>query len=295
MEVKTEKQLIEEKIEELQKIEKFVSDRTKSNVFRINTHERALVLDKILERVLNLVQYIVFISEFLEWMGANMTNSEGKITLKIFKLVPLFKAAYKMVMSIIQVGKTPKPQTDKIAKAIVILLMSIPFFGYCQGSCASCGGTNKTLTVTANTGTAPFVYTWTKPNAAVVNGNSVVADQSGTYVWRVTDANNCTGSGTQTVEIEPAPTISISAVNSCVNTPQIVSATGVPPGYTYTWFLSGGTPATATTPTVSVLWSTGGFKSITLAINKTVGNQNCAFQSSTVISINAITGSVTCN
>lgn len=171
-----------------------------------------------------------------------------------------------------------------------------------------CTGNTKQLTVACTddgTGTGPFTYKWTSPTGVVTNSNVVsvsgVDVSNGVWTWEC-GRSGCSNIGTHEIIVEPNPTITIIANNSCVNTTQVISSNGVPSGYTFVWdFGAGAVPATSVTPTTSVLWSSLGSKTITLTVTKnfdgTQCDATCEFVATKVITIGAgsITGSSTCN
>jgi len=179
------------------------------------------------------------------------------------------------------------------------------FFGLtvqAQETSFICAGATKILTANATGGTAPITYTWTSPSAVVTTGATVTANATGTYTWTATDVNGCTAAGTHDITIEANPTVTLNAVGSCVGSAQTISATGVPAGYTYAWnFGSGATPATATSPTASVSYSTSGTKTITLDITRIqTGSANgcsatCVWTKTTTVVIGTLTGGSSCN
>ena len=168
-------------------------------------------------------------------------------------------------------------------------------------------GSSKTLTASCSGGTAPYTYTWKSPAGVVTSGATKVINnvsQEGIWIWECTDAIGCTNMGSHEIIYEPNPEVDITivAVNTCNNTSQIVSATGVPSGYIYSWnFGSGATPATSTTPTTSVLWSTAGSKTITLTISKafdgTACDVTCVWGKTKVVTIGSgsLTGLSSCS
>lgn len=101
-----------------------------------------------------------------------------------------------------------------------------------------CHGGTTTVTISANSGTAPYTYTF---NGIVQVGDSVFADiPAGTgYTWSVFDANGC-GPVTGTLDVTEPDEI---AANAVVTTPVVcigatatvtITATGGTPPYIYT-------------------------------------------------------------
>ncbi|NDB81050.1 hypothetical protein EB155_14415, partial [archaeon] len=100
------------------------------------------------------------------------------------------------------------------------------------------GGANGTATVTPSGGTSPYTYSWTTaPAQTVATATGLTA---GSYNVTVTDANNCTTTGSVTIT-EPAVAISLaaSAVDaSCLNgtdgSVTVIASGGTTP-YSYSW------------------------------------------------------------
>ena len=113
-------------------------------------------------------------------------------------------------------------------------------------SCNS--GLNGTATVSPTGGTPSYTYSWAPSGGTAATATGLAA---GTYTVTVTDANNCQGTKTFTIN-EPtalntsAGTHTDVSCNGGSNGTATVSPTGGTPGYTYAWIPSGGTAATAT-------------------------------------------------
>lgn len=187
-------------------------------------------------------------------------------------------------------------------KIILCLLMALPIFAFAQETSYICGSGSKVLTATTSGGTNPVTINWTG-TGGTTTGAARTVTAAGTYTWTATDANGCTASGTHVVVIEPDPTASIviNAVNSCLNTAQTISATGVPSGYIFSWnFGSGAVPTTSTNGSESVSYTTTGTKTITLTITKDfIGSTNgcsgtCTWTKTKTITIGNLTGSSSC-
>ncbi len=102
------------------------------------------------------------------------------------------------------------------------------------------------ITVATTVGTAPFTYTWDNGGS----GSPLTGLNPGTYIVTVTDANNCTGTNTFTVN--PAILLelildSIKDVTCFAGSDGIIAthAQGGAPGYTYFWS-NGSAAGTAT-------------------------------------------------
>lgn len=186
----------------------------------------------------------------------------------------------------------------------LILFLLFPFVLSSQETSYICAGQTKTLTINVTSGTAPYTYQWTNPIGNVSSTQTVTANTAGVYLWQFTDVNGCQFTGTHSIiyESDPTGSIVINAVNKCINTNQVVSATGVPAGYSYSWnFGSGSSPGTSTTPTTSILYTTAGTKTISLTISKTfTGSSNgcnatCSWTKTKDILIGELSGNSSCN
>lgn len=168
-----------------------------------------------------------------------------------------------------------------------------------------CAGDSATFTIVCSGGVAPYTVKWTKPNGDTVTTAQLVTSIAGVYTWQCKDATTCSPkSGTHTLSVEPNPTDSlvIVAENKCINTPQTISVSGVPAGYTYSWnFGSGAVPATSTAQSANVTYSTSGTKIITITISKlftgvgTNCNNTCKWTKTKNIIIGGLNGSINCN
>jgi len=179
------------------------------------------------------------------------------------------------------------------------LLMS--FVAMAQETSYTCEGTDITLTCTATGGTAPTI-SWESPSGSTVNNASVTTSEAGTWTWTI-EEGGCSVSGTHIliVEADPTASITINAVDNCVNTTQTISATGVPSGYSYSWnFGTGSTPGTSTNASEDVSYSSAGTKTITLTIEKSfTGSTNgcsptCSWVITKNITITELSGSSSC-
>lgn len=116
-----------------------------------------------------------------------------------------------------------------------------------------CAGNSVTLTANANGGTAPYNFTWSPGN---LTGNSITVSPTSTTVYTVvaTDANNCSGSDTTTVTVNPIPNtvVTPTSVTICNGQSTTLTASG---GTSYVWS-TGGTNATETvSPTSTTTYS----------------------------------------
>ncbi len=116
-----------------------------------------------------------------------------------------------------------------------------------------CSGNSVTLTANANGGIAPYTYVWTPGNQT---GNSITVSPTNTTTYTViaTDANNCSGSATTTVNVTPIPVtvVTPAIVSICIGQSTVLTASG---GTSYVWS-TGGTNATETvSPTATTTYS----------------------------------------
>ncbi|MCC7222491.1 MAG: choice-of-anchor L domain-containing protein [Chitinophagales bacterium] len=114
---------------------------------------------------------------------------------------------------------------------------------------ATCGNDNgaATVAVAANTGTAPFTYTWT---GGVSNGASATDLAGGDYTITVSDAAGCNDILTLTISATASPDLAPDTTNPAAcgqadGTASVVATGGTAP-YTYTWQNNGSTTETAT-------------------------------------------------
>ena len=98
-----------------------------------------------------------------------------------------------------------------------------------------CGVNDGTATANASGGTAPYSYSWS--NGATTS--SITGLTGGTFTVTVTDASNCTGTSSVSLNAPNAPTVTISGTDptACVGTDgtATVSVTGGTTPYTYSW------------------------------------------------------------
>jgi hypothetical protein len=103
------------------------------------------------------------------------------------------------------------------------------------------GGSNGSVTVTADGGTPEYTYSWnTNPAQTGATASGLAA---GTYTVTVTDSNGCQSTSSVTITEPSALTSSISAqtnvsCNGGANGAATVTADGGTPGYTYSWSTS---------------------------------------------------------
>ncbi|MFN7014220.1 MAG: T9SS type A sorting domain-containing protein, partial [Bacteroidia bacterium] len=116
-----------------------------------------------------------------------------------------------------------------------------------------CSGNSVTLSANASGGTGPYTYVWNPGNQT---GNSITVSPTSTTTYSVvaTDANNCSGSATTTVNVTPIPVTVVTPTNVtiCIGQSTVLTASG---GTTYVWS-TGGTNATETVnPTATTTYS----------------------------------------
>ncbi|HXB13988.1 MAG TPA: hypothetical protein VNZ45_18505, partial [Bacteroidia bacterium] len=110
-----------------------------------------------------------------------------------------------------------------------------------------CNGAGASVTVTANSGTPPYVYSW---NTAPIQTNATATGlTAGTYKVTITDFVGCTASASILITEPPAIVIGMASTQAtCGNSNGTATATptGGTGAYTYSWAPSGGNAATAT-------------------------------------------------
>ncbi len=99
------------------------------------------------------------------------------------------------------------------------------------------GGNDGTATAIVSGGTAPYTYSWnTNPVQTTATATNL---EAGTYPVIVTDANNCTATGSVTIIAPPALTISLSKTDvDCFGGNDGIATANVSGGtapYTYSW------------------------------------------------------------
>lgn len=139
----------------------------------------------------------------------------------------------------------------------------------------------------------PADFTYTVTNCLTVNFTSL--NCSGPYSWTFGDLTSGSGAsvshtyavaGTYTVTLTVpgavpstktvtitlgAPALTIAGPTTvCDGTPRNYSVNG-PPGYTYTWTVTGGTPATGTGNNIDVVWSAPGGSVLLTAVDPSTG------------------------
>ncbi|MGQ0827489.1 MAG: gliding motility-associated C-terminal domain-containing protein [Bacteroidota bacterium] len=121
-----------------------------------------------------------------------------------------------------------------------------------------CTGSSATLTAFGSGGTGSINFTWSPGS---LTGNTFTANPAATTTYTITamDANNCIGTTTAQLTINPAPVINIPNATICKNSSVVLTASG---SGIYTWSPSTGlnsligesvtaSPTSATTYTVT--------------------------------------------
>jgi len=144
----------------------------------------------------------------------------------------------------------------------------------------TCQGT-VVLTGTPGGGTAPYTEEWEDPSGIITPGNPLTVSPpvTGTYIYRVTDANGCTAEDTLLLTASAGPTADAGADQTiCPGDTATLSgsATGGTAPYSYEWFegaVSIGTtqnvnvtPASTTTYTLEVTDASGCISTDTVEI-----------------------------
>ncbi len=143
-------------------------------------------------------------------------------------------------------------------------------------------GTNAVSTPVAGTGAALSPATWL-----------ITTTSTGTFTYTIQATSTAcsglpvtmTGSSIWTVNPNPAPAITGSN-NVCASS-TITYSTPANTGSNYSWTITGGTPTTATTSSVTVTWGTGA--SGTVVVTETISATGCARTTPTMnVTINAL-------
>jgi gliding motility-associated-like protein len=126
-----------------------------------------------------------------------------------------------------------------ISNSITVTAYPNPALSLVSSTDESCAGfANGTITVTSNTGTAPFNYVWntTPPQ----NSATAISLSAGSYHVTVTDINNCSATGSYSVNAALPLTITVNNITntSCAGLSDgaiSVTANGGTPAYNYAW------------------------------------------------------------
>jgi len=110
--------------------------------------------------------------------------------------------------------------TNLITQAVTIYQNPVAAFNFSNVCVNNLAGFADVTPVIA--GSTPYTYAWTfgDGNTGNIANESNVYTAPGTYsvTMTVTTSNSCVGSTTQNITIFPGPTVSFTALNSCVNT-----------------------------------------------------------------------------
>ncbi|HXC06466.1 MAG TPA: gliding motility-associated C-terminal domain-containing protein, partial [Bacteroidia bacterium] len=111
----------------------------------------------------------------------------------------------------------------------------------------NCGTATGSASVAATGGTGTLSYSWTPTGGTTANATNLSA---GNYTCTITDANGCSQQTSVAVNSTGGPTITIASQSDPLchggsNGNATISASGGTSPYTYSWFPSGGTSATA--------------------------------------------------
>ena len=139
------------------------------------------------------------------------------------------------------------------------------------------GGTNGSATVTVSGGSSPYSYNWL-PNSA--NSNTINNLSAGNYTVTVSDANNCSGSGTVSIT-QPLPIIAnVNALKLCYgqNGLLISNISGGSLPHSYFWNNISGTNNLSINPIATSIYSlyvidANGCQSNIDTAQVTIGNQ----------------------
>lgn len=98
---------------------------------------------------------------------------------------------------------------------------------------ATCGASDGAISISANGGTSPYSYLW---NPGGSTGSSISNLAGGVYNVTITDANNCTYSGSVTVPVTGSLNVDITPTSATIiqgDSIQLVA--NAQSNYTYTW------------------------------------------------------------
>jgi hypothetical protein len=133
-------------------------------------------------------------------------------------------------------------------------------------------------------------YTWTDPNGLVVASTTPSATfpaaVAGSYNLSVTGGpGGCSSTATYTPTVYALPTAAVitAPASSTTGTATAVSVTATA-GITYTWTAPGGTLSSATGNSITITWTTGGIKTVTVTATNANG---CTAASSQTILVTA--------
>jgi gliding motility-associated-like protein len=128
---------------------------------------------------------------------------------------------------------------DYTSNTITVNAFPNPAVSLVSSNDESCAGLNDgSITVTSNSGTSPFIYTWnTTPQQSSATAGSLSA---GSYDVTVTDGNTCTATASYSVSSAAPLLLSVSNVTntSCSGLSDgsiELSVSGGTPTYTYSW------------------------------------------------------------
>lgn len=128
---------------------------------------------------------------------------------------------------------------------VVVTVNQLPAVNVVANPATICEGSSTQLSESGLTS-----FTW-NPGGQTTSPISVSPPLTATYTVSGTDANGCSGTGTVTVNVHPAPNITIipNAVSICIGSSTILQANG---GQNYTWLpVTGLSNANSSNPTAS--------------------------------------------
>jgi len=123
-------------------------------------------------------------------------------------------------------------------KAFTVTVNPLPTLTINKTDVLCNNGLDGTATITVNSGTAPYTYSWsTSPTQTLVSASNL---SQGTYTGTVTDANGCVNSDTVNINVPPLFYVGINSSSLTVCAGQTIALTaavsgGTGPSYTYTW------------------------------------------------------------
>ncbi|MBK7667883.1 MAG: gliding motility-associated C-terminal domain-containing protein [Sphingobacteriaceae bacterium] len=151
-----------------------------------------------------------------------------------------------------------------VTPAATTIYTVVGAIGTCTSSTTATVNVNPapTPTITSNTpicagqdlnftGSGGLTYQWNGPGFSSASQNPTITAatpaNSGTYTLTVTDANNCSGSTTQIITVNPLPAVNATGSTVCINQTLNLNANG---GTSYSWTGPGGFSSALQNPTI---------------------------------------------
>jgi ankyrin repeat protein len=148
-----------------------------------------------------------------------------------------------------------------------VTVNSLPTLTITANASAICIGSTATLTATGS-GAGSLNYSWTN---GIINGVSFTPTITATNTVTVTDANNCSNTGTVSIVVNPLPTVTASSATVCGGSPAILTAGGT--STSYSWSTGANTATVSVSPTVTTTYTVTG-TDVNACINSATGTVN---------------------